>query len=738
MWNGYKNFNHFFTFSEIDSFFEEVGTIPLIKKGNTWFYNVGASFDIETSSFYDNGKRAIMYLWGFCLNGSSIYGRTWKELDILVTRLVKKFQINMKRRMIIFVHNLGYEFQFMGRRYQWEKVFSVKERRPVYAITEDGIEFRCSYLLSNYALAYIGENLLTKYKVTKAIGDLDYSLVRHSKTPITDTEIWYQIRDVQVVVAYIQEKIEQDGNIAEIPLTNTGYVRNFCRNRVMGATRKERLSYRALMKSLSITSEQEYDQLKKAFSGGFTHASCLKSNEVQCNVGSADETSAYPYFMLAEYFPMSKSCFHGKISESKAREFMKKYCCLFTVVFKNIRANVDYEHYISLSKCSDISDDYIVDNGRIVEADFLQITITELDFDTIEKVYEWDEVEFHCFRTYMRGYLPRALILSILDLYSAKTSLKGIDEKAVEYMVSKNMINAAFGMAVTDIVRPEFVYDNGWEKIPADKDSQLSSYNESFNRFLFYAWGVWVTAHARHYLWEAIFEFEEDYIYSDTDSVKGINFQKHLEWFEYSNACRIIKLQKMCAYYNIPFEMCSPKTKKGEPKTIGLWDIERGYKKFKTIGAKRYMYQYEDNDELTFTVSGLKKTLAVPYLLYRFGGEKYHNEEWLKIFLLAYKGIKEENKKAMEKVIWEYRNSQLDYNEVFKNFKNGMWIPPEYTGKMTMSYIDRPTSGFVKDYFGNKAMYSELSSVHAEKQDYFMTLSESYEKFLKGIEDGSM
>ena len=739
MWEGYKNFNHFFKFSELNNFFNEVGTLQLIKKGRSWFYNVPASFDIEVSSFYEKGqKRATMYLWGFNLNGSSIYGRTWKEFRIFTSQLVNRYQITKNRRLIIYVHNLGYEFQFIRKHFKWSNVFSIRERRPIYAITEEGIEFRCSYILSNYALAYIGDNLLNKYKVTKAVGDLDYDKIRHSKTILTEKEIGYQIRDVQVVASFIQEKIEQDGNIAEIPLTNTGYVRNFCRNRVLGSSRKEKLAYRALMKSLVITSEQEYDQLKKAFSGGFTHASCIKSNEVQYNVGSADRTSAYPYAMVAEYFPMSKSCFHGNISEKKAREFMSKYCCIFTVVFRGLRSKIDYEHYISLSKCSNISNDYIVDNGRIVEADFLQMTITELDFDIIENVYEYDEIEFHCFRTYIRGYLPRALILAILDLYENKTSLKGIDDKVIEYMVSKNMINAAFGMAVTDIVRPEFIYEDGWSKEPADKDSQLSSYNDSFNRFLFYAWGVWVTAHSRHYLWDGILEFKEDYIYSDTDSIKGLNFDYHMKWFEFSNAKHIIKLQAMCSHYSIPFEKCSPKTKKGVTKCIGLWEIEDSYKRFKTIGAKRYIYQYSSSDELTFTVSGVNKKFAMPYLLYRFGGAKYHNDEWLKIFKKAYSDIKEENREAMDKVIWEYRNSQLDYDNVIKQFRNNMWIPPEFTGKMTMAYIDNPTSGIVTDYNGVSNMYTELSSTHAEKQDYTMSLSESYEKFLKGIEDGSM
>lgn len=65
----------------------------------------------------------------------------------------------------------------------------------------------------------------------------------------------------------------------------------------------------------------------------------------------------------------------------------------------------------------------------------------------------------------------------------------------------------------------------------ADVDSQLAGYNKNFNRFLYYGWGIWVTAH-RHNLFSAIYEFADDYVYSDTDSIKGINFDDHAEYFK--------------------------------------------------------------------------------------------------------------------------------------------------------------------------------------------------------------
>ena len=110
--------------------------------------------------------------------------------------LQQALDLSEDKHLIIYVHNLGYEFQWLRQWIKWDKVFAIKQRRPVYAIA-GGFEFRCSLLLSNYALAYIGDNLLYKYPMEKMVGDLDYSKIRHSKTPLTAKELGYCITDVR-------------------------------------------------------------------------------------------------------------------------------------------------------------------------------------------------------------------------------------------------------------------------------------------------------------------------------------------------------------------------------------------------------------------------------------------------------------------------------------------------------------------------------------------------------------
>ena len=214
------------------------------------FLNVPVSFDIETTSFYRDeygetysydryiklgGKQtkfekcSVMYVWQFGINGYTVMGRTWEEFLDMMETVVRLLKLSQDRRIIVFIHNLSYEFQFIRELFVWEKVFSIDLRKPIYAITKDGIEFRCSYLLSGYSLAKLGEQLHT-YKCEKMVGDLDYSLLRHTGTPLTQKEIGYCINDIKVVMCYIEELIEQYKGITKLPITKTGFVRKYCRS----------------------------------------------------------------------------------------------------------------------------------------------------------------------------------------------------------------------------------------------------------------------------------------------------------------------------------------------------------------------------------------------------------------------------------------------------------------------------------------------------------------------------
>ena len=86
-------------------------------------------------------------------------GRTWYEFTVFIDSIVRGFKTDLDHRFIIYVHNLAFDFSFFRKWLEWKNVFSLDNRKPVYAVTMDGIEFRCSYLLSGYKLSKVAEHL---------------------------------------------------------------------------------------------------------------------------------------------------------------------------------------------------------------------------------------------------------------------------------------------------------------------------------------------------------------------------------------------------------------------------------------------------------------------------------------------------------------------------------------------------------------------------------------------------
>lgn len=683
--------------------FEIQPNIETVKKQKITYYNIACAFDIETSTFaYEDKYRANCYLWQFGMNDNVCYGRTWNEFNKFIVRLSNQLDLSTEKRLVVYVHNLEYEFQWIRKYFEWETVFSLKKYRPIYAVTRTGIEFRCNYLLSGLSLAKVGENL-QKYKVRKKVGDLDYNLLRHSSTPLADKELGYAESDILVVTSYIREQMEQYGDISKIPWTKTGKVRKYCRDHCMKIDREgNKVKYKALkwndfMRGLTVTPE-EYEVLKDAFAGGFTHANYYKSNKVIYNVGSFDLTSSYPAVMVMEQYPMSKGRKIKILDDEQFNRYLQQYCCIFDIHFENIRARVGYEHPLSLSKCRGYRTgkdgnplEYQTDNGRVMYAEEIITTITNVDYYTLKAFYEWDKMDVKYMWVYLKSYLPTDFIYSILKLYEQKTTLKGVEGKELEYLNSKEQINSAYGMSVTDICRPEYVYNGEWQE-PKEPDIEqaIKEYNKSRSRFLFYPWGIFVTAYARRNLFRAIAECKCDYCYSDTDSCKTEHAEKHLPFFENYNREIEQKLKVACEYHNIPFEMCTPMTIKGEHKLLGAWEYEGQYTRFKTLGAKRYLY--EENEKFVLTVAGLNKSKAMSYLLDKYGTDG-----------------------------------------VFNAFSNQLDIPSAYTGKLTHSYIDEPTSGTIIDYLGNEGEYDEKSSIALIPASYHLSMDSQYIELLKSV-----
>lgn len=657
------------------------------KHDEKWL-DVPCSFDIETTNFRnaEGEKRATMFVWMVCIFGKSFIGRTWIEFMRFCDICTNELELDPNHRMVFMVHNLSFEFGFIENLFEWEKVFATDFHRVIYAYTTSGIEFRCSLMLYGASLDHMGEHGLMEYEVKKATGTFDYSLMRHSGTPLTDVELNYCLKDVLVPVAYMEEQIHHEKRLAKIPLTKTGFPRRLMKNRMLYGNKS--WDVREQLKKLTYTLD-EYLLLKWSFAGGFTHTAHLYVGKILYAVASQDFTSSYPYCLLLPLYPIGKGERIQIKDEQHFRRNLKNFCCLMHLRITGIREKFKYEHTLSASKCKNLTNAKI-DNGRIISADSCEIAFNEIDFEMFEKFYEYDSLEIIDFYRYFRGYLPKPFLETIIELFWKKQVYKYDPEMRTEFMLAKANLNAMYGVCVTDIIRNEFDYNakDGWMRNPVDYEEKIEAYNNKKSRFISYGWGCWCTSIARRNLQEAILALGKDYIYSDTDSVKYLHKENHDDYFvSYNNQVKE-NLMAMCEFNKIPFERVSP-----DGKMIGVFDYEGTYRRFKSLGAKRYMTQNHETGKVSITVAGLNKKTAMPWL-------------------------------------------EVNFEDPFEAFSDQLHVPEGFAGKLTHTYCDEGFQDFLTDYIGNTEAVSEGSFVHLEEASYSLSLAEEFKKYIESFVNG--
>ena len=587
----------------------------LVKSGKHKVYQrLPMTFDIETSKIPtdDNGHyQAFMYLWQICLEGNVIFGRRWEQLQWFMEQVVNAYKLSEEERVVVYVHNLSFEFQFIQDYFNFTDVFAMASRSILTAKT-DHLEFRCSYKLSNMSLAKWIENTPNTLHY-KGVGDLDYDTVRTPDTPLTEVEYGYGFNDVKGPYECLLELLKED-NLATIPLTSTGYVRRDCR-RAMNKNKNNRKMF--LKSRLSLL---QYKLLRECFRGGNTAGDRYLTNLILKNVGSYDLSSSYPFQMIAREYPLGKWNYGVIRNLETLEEYNKKYCTIARYTFKNIRLRDEKPiPYIPQSKCQALGDDREIYNGRILYADFLTISMTNIDYDIVKEQYEYDEIAVEEFHYSRKGLLPKELRDTIMYYFEKKSKLKGDEEHYYEYMKSKNKLNSIYGMTVTNILNTEIEYHDGeyTEKKMTEEEMQeaLDKYYKNHRSFLNYSWGVFVTAYARRELEDGLNIAGLDTIYCDTDSVKYIG--NHDREFEEYNE----RLNNECEEKGIK----NYAEVNGKRFYMGIFDKEKGYDEFITLGAKKYAFL--QNGKLGITVSGLSKKKGAEELERKGGLRRFQRNE---------------------------------------------------------------------------------------------------------------
>ena len=572
------------------------------------------AFDIETT-YISELDRAVLYIWQFQIDEYiTIIGRTWREFIELYNRI--NAVLANDEYIVVYIHNLSYEFQFMRSLFDVvpEEVFVVKSRR-ILKWTQGHFEFRCSYLQTNLSLAAFTKKFNVKHQ--KLSGEeFDYDKRRFPDTPLTKRELEYCVNDVRGLVESIKAEMERDNdNLYTIPLTSTGYVR-----RDIKAALREWGTYKVVE---LLPTANVYILLREAFRGGNTHANryCVKDTDFILppleNVHSVDRSSSYPDVQVNYKFPMTpfKRVIRDNVTYSELKtHYIKKrgYALIFRMEIDNLELRDIFNPcpYLSYDKARSVRGK-LLDNGRLLSAEHVEITVTDIDFNIIDKQYNLDDSNVKITDLYFSryDYLPEELRELVKLYYIQKTKLKGVAEQQLYYDKFKNLINACYGCSAQDPAKDRILYKPESEKVYVEEGKKLIDILSDGYPTMPYQWGVWTTARARERLQIMIDAIHEnngsEFVYTDTDSVKYIGD------FDYTKI-------------NIELQATAEKNGayaddiKGKRHFMGVYEYEGTYKQFETMGAKSYVYRDEKND-LHITIAGVpKKAGAVE--LERMGG----------------------------------------------------------------------------------------------------------------------
>ena len=574
-------------------------------KGRKSYNDIIIMADTETSKAINYPECLHNYIvaWSisfraFNRNLVTLYGHN----PIEFTDMLESLRENLPGNDIyIHFHNLSYDWTFLRKFLiqSFGKPTQQLNTRPMYPLFiqfENGIRLKDTLALA--------QRSLLKWSVDmgctpKALGMWDYDKQRNQSDIFTEDEITYIEHDCLSGVECIDATLKAlKKNISTIPITATGIVRYEARKE--GAKHKAH-DYFLKLAPKTYELQEVYEHL---FHGGYTHANRYilgDVNEAYCE----DIASSYPFAVEIDDAPMGK--FFAVPTKNFSWEYVKK-CPNYAFIFRVKLFNVELKDkgwpmpVISHSKAEG-SINAILDNGRILRADYIEFWTNEIDFELVLKQYKWDDIEYLDAMCATKGPMPKWFRDFIYKRFEQKTLLKGVDK--VQYQIEKGMLNAgAYGMCAQRPCKPFIVedYDTG-EYTPdedVDLEEQYQKYLKNPKSFLPFIWAIYITSWAQRNLFElgecVDYDHGGIWLYSDTDSVYATKFDE--DKLQAYNEKRI-RMMKERGYEPIHFN--------GRDYHLGIAEFDGAYSEFKTWHSKCYACRDKETGKLKITIAGVPK-----------------------------------------------------------------------------------------------------------------------------------
>lgn len=697
--------------------------------------------DEEFRKLIDNSEQvSCLYVWQMAIewqNGIKVFmGRTWDDFIEFVDKLTieirrqaiygiqsinrvneNNYALHSKHNVIMywFIHNLGFEMQHLrniwnddfagkrkGRKAKFGNVFARQARKPMKARVNHNrvhIEMRDTLVLTQKKLSDWCKD--EKLPIKKLEEPDDYYLhIRTPLTKLTSEEIQYSINDVVCMVYGIEKYRDKYETLDKIPLTQTGITRALLRKNVCEANKDWANKCCEITRAYT---PDDFKDLVHLFQGGWTHGNKMFINRIINNCRCFDLASSYPSVLSICTFPVGHfiDCDINEFSTLEAQDLdYPEYRWYAKIKLKNVRSKI-WNSYWSLSKiCRDENDTFlikgqIVDNGRIYKADEMTILLTDLDWDTFKQCYSYNELEVISLRKSEAGFMPKEFILTILDYFKIKTSLKGDESDPTiesKYRESKSIFNAFYGCSVTKIVTDQIEFEiDGWNKTPCDDnifyDAIINTKPEQ--SFSCYQHGIWVTSHARHNLFQFIINLDKRIAYCDTDSIKGPFNEKDIDFIKKYNDEIEKKQEYVANHYGFDKTLYTAKTMKGKTKRLGVMEEEDPCS-IKVLGAKRYVEKLDEDGTIICTIAGLPKSA---------GSNKI-------------KKLEDFN----DKTFWNTKESQ----------------------KLMAVYNDEQSDCYFIDRDGNKYLSRARYGICLQPTTFDLSIGDEFRKFLEALSTGEM
>lgn len=654
--------------------------------GRSKYLSLNCAFDIETSKD-EIEKKSWMYVWQFAINDITVIGRTWPEFLDLLKMLQEKYDTNNKKRIICWVHNLSYEWQWIKNIVQWNydtyhkcwDIFAKDQRNIIKAVSSHFIEFRDSLAITNKPLDKVAKDY--KVGIEKLKDSFNYDLCLTSQTPLKLCQIAYCINDVQILArwhqTYIKREFMKQG--IQIPMTSTAIVRNELKREFKKLPKKERTYWKNRISQAFPTEKDYKDLMRWVYRGGLVHSNKALALVQFTNkdMAGVDFKSSYPAVLLHNKYPFwfvrrDPEWFYKFKDNRKVLEIKAFYGC-FT--FTNIKARTPH----TLESKSKImkAENALYDNGRLASADKIVVCLTEQDWLNYQDFYMWDSITCHSLRVAHKYELPKYFLDMILKYFELKETLP---KDSIDYGLTKAKLNSLYGMACTSLYNMKLSFNQNTGLFDEEEDNK--SWDEiKKGQILLPYFGIWCSAYARRNLAHALVKVGwYDAFYNDTDSCKLRNYHANKYVFDAWND----KMER------INKTMYVGDHDRKHYLDIGKWDFEGKLFKLKVAGAKRYVYtqakkdkdnMYHLHDEVV--VAGMKKGTM----------QNYCKENGLNL-----------------------------YDE----FMDGLYLDEKHSKKLTSNYCDTAFKLVVTDYLGRSAAVAEKSCVTLLPQPFELSITKDY------------